>query len=296
MDGLNATRHIMNVIPTPIVVVANSVYSADYNIAFSAIEAGALTVIEKPRGLGTSDYETVRAELLMALRTMSGVKLIRRMPATVRSDETGPMTSMLLSLYTHSIQVVAIGSSTGGPGVLKQIFSSLPKDFSIPIAVVQHITPAFATGMADWLNSSSNLQVSVPIEGERLMPGKIFMAPAGAHLTIGAGGFIHLDYSEPVKGLRPSASRLFSSVASAFGDDSIGIIMTGMGDDGVDGLVSLSKAGAHVIAQDEVSSVVFGMNKTAIERGIVDEVLSPEGIITRLTKLHRHMQTLSRLK
>ena len=122
------------------------------------------------------------------------------------------------------------------------------------------------------------------------------MAPAGAHLTIGARGFIHLDYSEPVKGLRPSASRLFSSLASAFGDDSIGIIMTCMGDDGVDGLVSLSKAGAHVIAQDEVSSVVFGMNKTAIERGIVDEVLSPEGIITRLTKLHRHMQTLSRLK
>lgn len=296
MDGLEATRHIMNVRPTPIIVVASSVYASDYNIAFKAIEAGALTVIEKPRGLGASDYEAVRAELLSSIRLMAGVKLVVfNKPSTPMASKIGPMTSMLNAMYTRPIQLIAIGSSTGGPAVLMRILSSLPGDFSIPIAIAQHITPTFAPGLADWLKTGSKLQVSVAQEGERVTPGKVLLAPSNMHLTINAGGFVNLDQSAPIKSSRPSATRLFESVAKTFGANSVGIILTGMGDDGVDGLVALSQSGAHVIAQDEDSCIVFGMPKAAIERGIVDEVLSPESIAARLNKLHRHVQTLSRL-
>lgn len=296
MDGLEATRHIMSVRPTPIIVVANSVYASDYNIAFKAIEAGALTVIEKPRGLGSTDYEAVRAELLTAIRMLADVKLVARRPSSApKLDKHGPMTGMLNAMVTRPIQVIAIASSTGGPGVLMQILGSLPADFSIPIAIVQHITPTFATGLADWLKTGSNLLVAVAEEGERIIPGKVLVAPSGVHLTITGGGIVRLDPSPPIKSSCPSATRLFESVAQTFGVNSVGIILTGMGDDGVDGLAKLSQLGAHVIAQDEESCVVFGMPKAAIERGIVDEVLSPEGIASRLIKFHRHVQTLARL-
>jgi two-component system chemotaxis response regulator CheB len=290
-DGLEATRQIMRVRPTPIVVVSSSVYASDYNSAFNAIEAGALTVIEKPKGLGVQDYESVREQLLTAIRTMSGVTVVMRYEDMPRKDGIGPVTAMLHTYFIRSVRVIAIAASTGGPPVLMQILSSLPQDFSIPMVVVQHIVPAFAQGMAGWLSTRANLQVSVANEGDKLAPGKVFIAPGEAHLTVAADRTLRLDHSAPIKSQRPSATRLFESVAQAFGSNSVGIILTGMGEDGADGLEKLSKAGAHVIAQDEASSTIFGMPKAAIQRGIVDEVLPPEGIVTRLTKLHHYMQS-----
>jgi len=293
MDGLEAIRHIMRVHPTPIVVVSSSVYASDYNTAFNAIEAGALTVIEKPKGLGVQDYEAVRDQLITAIRTMSGVTVVSRYEGKPRTDGIGPRTALLHTYFMRSVQAIAIAASTGGPPVLMQILSSLPQDFSMPILVVQHILPAFVQGFAEWLNSRTDLPVSVACEGDELAPGRVLIAPGEAHLTVAANKTIRLVHSEPINGQRPSATPMFESVAKAFQSNAIGIALTGMGEDGADGLEKLGKAGAHIIAQDEASSIVFGMPKAAIQRGIVDEILSPEQIITRLTKLHRHLQSLS---
>ena len=294
MDGLEATNQIMRVHPTPIIVVANSVYEADYNIAFKALEAGALTVIEKPYGLLTKNYDVVRDQLISTVRTMAGIKVLSRNKAAFSANTIGPMTAMLYSLFTHRVRVVAIAASTGGPPVLKYIFDNLPGDFSIPIVVVQHVLDAFAQGMADWLNSTSPLSITTAFDQDRLISGKVYLAPGGNHLTVAPGGILRLVSSPPVRGHRPSANLLYESVAKTFGKDAIGIILTGMGEDGVEGLQTLGKTGAHIIAQSEESSVVFGMPKVAIESGTVDEILSPAEIVTRLIKLHTHSLSVNK--
>ena len=292
MDGLEAIHQIMSIEPIPIVVVSSSVYAGDYNIAFNAIEAGALTVIEKPKGLDEKDYDSVREQLITSIRTLSGVKLILRPhkkadhPANI-----GSKTAMLHSYVLRAVQVVAIASSTGGPPVLAQILSSLPDDFSIPILIVQHNLPAFMPAMVEWLSTRTKMPVSMVEDGRQMKNGHVYIAPGDAHITVTADRTLHIDQSPFVKGNHPSATRLFQSVASAFGKNSIGIVLTGMGDDGADGLVDMVAAGAYIMVQDEISSVVFGMPKAAIDRNLADEILSPEEMVTRLTKLHHHMNS-----
>jgi two-component system chemotaxis response regulator CheB len=293
MDGLEATRHIMSVRPTPIIVLSSSVDASDYNIAFNAIAAGALTVIEKPLGIGTPDYEAVRKQLVTAVQILAGVTVMSP-PKNLSPDaQVGPMTALLQAMINRPIRVIAIGASTGGPPVIFTILRNLPNDFSIPIVIVQHIMPAFVPTMADWLNTKSNYPVFVAREGDQLTPGKVFLAPGNAHLTVQRRGVLHLESSGAFGGQRPSATRLFQSVAEAFKADAVGILLTGMGEDGVEGLTAMSQAGAHVIAQDESSSSVFDLPKAAIDRGIVDEVLSPDQIASRLIKLHHHVKSLT---
>lgn len=296
MDGLEATSQIMRVRPTPIVVVANSVYEADYNIAFNALEAGALTVIEKPHGLLAKDFDLVRDQLISTVRAMAGIKVLSHNKASFSTSDIGPMTTMLYSWFTHPIRIAAMAASTGGPPVLKYIFDNLPGDFSIPIVVVQHVLDSFSQGMVDWLNGTSPLTITTAIDQDQLTAGKVYVAPGQTHLTVATGNRLRLVSSPPVRGHRPSANLLFDSVAKTFGKDAIGIILTGMGDDGVEGLQTLGKTGAHIIAQNESSSVVFGMPKIAIEQGTVDEILSPAEIVARLLKLHSHSQSVNKSK
>jgi two-component system chemotaxis response regulator CheB len=292
MDGLEAIRQIMSIQPTPIIVVSSSVYAADYNTAFSAIESGALAVIEKPKGLDEKDYDAVREQLITSIRTLSGVNLIQR--THKKSDQPGvigPKTAMLHSYVLRAVQTIAIASSTGGPPVLAEILSSLPDGFSIPILIVQHNLPAFMPAMVDWLNTRSKVPVMLVKEGMTMDFSRAYVAPGDAHLTVTADRILHVDQSAQVKGYRPSATRLFKSVASAFGANAIGIVLTGMGEDGADGLVDMSSAGAHIMVQDETSSVIFGMPKAVIDRHLADEILTPEEIATRLMKLHHHMKS-----
>jgi two-component system chemotaxis response regulator CheB len=293
LDGLDATRQIMRVQPLPIIVIASSVHTTDTDLAFKAIQAGALTMIEKPRGLAAQDYEAVRDQLIGTIRSMAQVQVVPHHQTAARLQGIGPRTAMLHSFINRPIQVIAIGSSTGGPPVLQQLLNKLPKDFSIPIVIVQHIMPAFLPGLVEWLSGSSNLSVQVAANYQRLTPGKVYFAPGEAHLLVSPGGQVRLEASAPVQGQRPSATRLFQSVAATYGADAVGVILTGMGEDGVEGLAQMSQKGAHVIAQDEATSVVFGMPKIVIERGLADEVLPPDQIALRLTKLHWHMQALN---
>jgi two-component system chemotaxis response regulator CheB len=251
-----------------------------------------LTVIEKPKGLDEKDYESVREQLITSIRTLSGVNLIPRPhkkadhPANV-----GPKTAMLHSYVLRAVQAIAIASSTGGPPVLAEILSSLPDGFSIPILIVQHNIPAFMPAMAEWLNTRTKMPVLIAKEGMEMEFGHVYVAPGDAHLYVTAKRIMHVDQSAPINGYRPSATRLFKSVAASFGNNAIGVVLTGMGDDGTDGLAEMATAGAHIMVQDEASSVVFGMPKAAIDRHLADEILSPEEMVTRLTKLYHHMKS-----
>ncbi len=291
MDGLEAIRQIMSIQPIPIIVVSSNVHASDYNIAFNAIEAGALTVIEKPKGLDEKNFEAVRNQLITALRSLAGLPMIRRIPVTGKlSGDVGPKTAMLHSYVLQSIQAIAIAASTGGPPVLAQILGALPPDFSIPILIVQHNMPTFTSALVDWLGTRVHIPVSVATSGAVMENHHIYIAPGNAHLTISGTRTLRVDPSAPVNGYCPSADRLFESVARAFGNQAIGIVLTGMGDDGVNGLAKMAETGAHIMAQDEASSVVFGMPKVVIERNLADEILAPHEMVARLTKLHHHMK------
>lgn len=277
LDGLQATRQIMSTMPTPIVVVAASIYDEDLNIAFNAVANGALTVVEKPRGLGPADYEAVRDQLVKTIRLMADVPVVtlwpdRRPPTRVRSPEA-------------DVELIAMAASTGGPGVLRQLLCALPGDLSIPIVAVQHITPGFAQGFAHWLDGATPLEVAIAKDKESIAAGRVLIAPDDEHMTITANGLVRLDHSPPVKGLRPSATRLFDSVAKAYGAAAVGVVLTGMGEDGAEGLENVRLAGGSVIAQSEETCVVFGMPKAAIERGIVDQILKPDEIAAVLNQL-----------
>ena len=282
VNGLEATRQIMRTTPTPIVVVANSVYESDLNIAFNAVEAGALTVVEKPRGLSETDFEAVRDQLVTTVRLMSDIQVVTLWSNDQQATQVTRRPVRLSAGTAVRPELIAIGASTGGPGILHQILRGLPGDFAIPIVVVQHITPGFGQGFAQWLGSVTPLQVALAQDGERLAPGRVFIAPDDLHLLVTAEDTVRLERSEPVSGRRPSATCLFESAAEAYGPAAVGIILTGMGDDGVDGLAAIRRAGGRVIAQNEESCVVYGMPKVAIEQGVVEQVLAPEDIASAL--------------
>ena len=286
MNGLEAIKQIMSTTPTPIVVVAASVYEPDLDIAFTAIEAGALTVVEKPKGITPEAYEATRDQLMTAIRLMSDVQVVTLRPDRRQHSHSAATVSQVGVKDTieapRKIELIAIAASTGGPGVLREILCALPGDFCIPVVAVQHITTGFAHGFARWLNGESALQVALAENGERIRPGRVLIAPDDTHLTIASGGVARLDRSEPVKGQRPSATRLFESIAKIYGPAAVGVVLTGMGEDGADGLESLQRAGGHVIAQNEESCIVFGMPKAVIERQIADRVLPPDEIASVL--------------
>ena len=284
MDGLEATRQIMQNAPTRIIVVANSIHDADFNISFKAIEAGALTVVEKPRGLTSSDYDAIQHQLVSAVRMVADLKVVARWPGAAMS--LAPQT-LPPALQNRRVQVVAMAASTGGPAVLRQILSQLPADFAFPIVIVQHITAGFVDHMVSWLSSEVKIRVAVAKAGDRLEPGRALIAPSGRHLAVTGAGTIAIEDGSPIRGQRPSAERLFLSLAQSYRAATVGIVLTGMGDDGADGIQALGKTGAYIMAQNEQTSVVFGMPAQAIQRGVVDEVLSPDEIARNLIALHK---------
>jgi two-component system chemotaxis response regulator CheB len=181
--------------------------------------------------------------------------------------------------------IVAIGSSTGGPAALHKILSELPADFPAPIVIVQHISFGFVEGLASWLDTASPLQVKVGKQGERMQAGSVYIAPDGQHMQVDRFGKISLNQAEQVGGFRPSVTPLFDSVARANGSAAMGVILTGMGADGAVGMRSLYQAGAITLAQDEASCVVFGMPKEAIALGAVQHIVPLDKVAQKMTEL-----------
>jgi two-component system chemotaxis response regulator CheB len=268
MDGLEATRWIMAHRPIPIVLLSASYEPDDVNRSFEALEAGALQLLAKPSGPGASTFADDVANLTITVKLMADVKLVRRTTAAQALGTPGA-----LRTARRTAEVVAIASSTGGPAALAMILSSLQDDLAAPILVVQHIANGFHQGLADWLDSVSALSVRLAQDGQELRGGEVLIAPPDLHLGVTTQATVALSADPPIGGHRPSATHLFRTVADAFGERALGVILTGMGDDGVAGLRGLNAAGGLVFAQDEATSVVYGMPREAVARDLVNHVM-----------------------
>ncbi len=275
MDGLEAIRQIMTVSPLPIVVVTSLDLDQEMGLSAQATRLGAVSILTRPAGISTPQYRAFATKLIEQVKLMSGVKIIHRTKSVAPSAPLAPPPGVLpvADLRPRKIDLVAIGSSTGGPAALHQILSALPENFATPILIVQHISFGFVEGLAGWLDAVCPLRVKVGVAGERIQGGTIYIAPDGAHLQADRFGKINLSQAEPVGGFRPSATPLFESVARAYGATALGVILTGMGSDGAVGMQTLSAAGAMTIAQDEASCVVFGMPKEAIALGAIRHIV-----------------------
>ena len=269
MDGFEATRIIMENNPVPIVIMSASHNVKDTEVIFRAMEAGAVALTNKPKGLDHPDHELSAKELVQTVKLMSEIKVVRRYCIGKRKPgEREPLPESLLIkpiAIPAAIGVVAMGASAGGPPVLRVIFSKIPKIFPVPLLIVQHMACGFMEGMIEWLSQTTGCPIHLATHEETLLPGHIYFAPDSYHMGVGISGRIALSRGEPENGSCPSISFLFRSVAEVFGANAIGVLLTGMGRDGADGLKLLRDKGAVTIVQDQASSLIHGMAGEAIK-------------------------------
>ena len=289
MDGLEATRRIMALHPTPIVVIADSVEDASLRISMNALRSGALAVVEKPAGLLSSQYAAVAGVIATQLAIMSRVPVIRhRQP--VFDGTAGVILPMDAATAPGVAGAAALGvaASTGGPPALARLLGALPASFPLPVLLVQHMGAAFIEGFAGWLDGLVPMPVALARQDEPLRPGRVLVAPGDGHLGVArdrAGQLrVRLDARPPVSGQRPSASLLFESLVP-LGARAIGILLTGMGEDGAAGLVAMRRAGAYTITEHESSAVVYGMPAAAMRLGGSCASLPLEVIAPRLLQM-----------
>ena len=287
MDGLEATRRIMETYPTPIVVVSGSTDPRENMTTFHAMEAGALAVLRRPNGIGHPDYEATTRELVQTVKLMAEVKVVRRWPQ-LRREPLLPAAAKPAVGKTERIKVIAIGASTGGPPVLQTILAMLPRDLPVPVLIVQHMATGFIMSFVEWLAQSSGLPVHVATHGEQLIPGHAYVAPDEFQMKVECGGRVILTRDEPESGLRPAVSYLFRSLAEVYGGGVVAGLLTGMGRDGAAELRLLKEKGAVTFAQDKDSSVVHGMPGEAIRMDAATFILSPNKIAAVLTDLARN--------
>ncbi len=273
MDGLTFLKSLMKQNPIPTVIFSSFAPEGSEN-ALKAFEYGAVEVIEKPKLAMPEDIERYKARLVQAIES-AALARVRRSVMPQQAAQTVQRKPVTIPRYTSPINIIAIGASTGGPEAIRKILEKLPPD-SPPVVVVQHMPPGFTNLFAKRLDDLSQITVKEAEDGDVLKPGLALIAPGDKHLVIERQGtqyVARLDDSAPVNRHKPSVDMLFWSVAKYFGKDAIGIILTGMGADGVKGMLEMRKKGALNIAQDESTSVVFGMPKVAINRGAAEVIL-----------------------
>lgn len=273
-DGFSGIARIMAETPTPILVLTANRAEV---VGFQALSLGALDIVEKP-GAG-ADLEDFGAGLRSRLRLLSGVKVIRHLRG-LRGRRSAPPGR------AGRADLVVVGASLGGPRALATLLRGLPAAFPAPIAIVQHIADGFTEGLAGWLQQECALEVREARDGDLLLPGRVLLAPSGAHLTVIEGG-VRLSDAAPVDTFKPSVTPLFTTTARAYGGRACGVLLTGMGRDGAEGLKVMKEAGATTLVQDEATSAVFGMPKAAIDLGAVDRVLPLDEIPRALVELAR---------
>jgi two-component system chemotaxis response regulator CheB len=285
IGGLEAIRQIMSRQPTPIIVLsAHARRGAE--LTLQALEAGAVDFMLKPSVSLSGGLDAVARELIEKVRGASGIQMPQEaaQPARTKPAKVAAVpTSGPAPCDVH--QLVAVGTSTGGPVALKTVLSELPTDFPLPIVVVQHMPPVFTRAFAERLNAVCRLQVKEAEEGDALLAGRVLIAPGDYHLVVLRSAprpRVSLHQRELVSGHRPSVDVLMHSVAREYGAAAIGVIMTGMGKDGAQGLRQLHRSGGLVLAQDRESSVIYGMNREVILNGDADQVLPVEDIARSL--------------
>lgn len=265
MNGFEVTRRIMETKPIPIVIITSAYTTANTEMAFRAIEAGALAILEKPKGGSNEKYGFQVKEIIHTLKMISEVKLVRKWG-------TKPAQKFPLPIKEKKgaeIRAVAIGASLGGPPAIAEILSNLPFSFPVPILIVQHISAGFIEGFIKWLQRGCSLPIHLATQGVKALPGHVYIAPDHYHMEIKKDNIIFLSSAST----QPSIGRLFLSMAYTHGSHGLGVILTGMGRDGAHELLIMKQHGACTIAQDESSSIMFGMPKEAIALGAAQLVL-----------------------
>lgn len=290
MNGFEATQRIMAEKPTPIVVVSASVESDELKISMNALRAGALCVMEKPVSTSHRDYAALAERLCTQLVIMSDVRVIRQRarrdlglqsPVSVAN---AVRSAAMIPPAAGTFQMVGIVASTGGPNALVKVLNGFGTNVPVPVLLVQHITPSFLKGFVSWLDGISPLPVCEAEEGQIPTAGRVYVAPADMHLVVDRG-CLRLDGGAPVCVQRPSGTVLFRSMARILGSKGLGVLLTGMGEDGAAGLRDIREAGGYTIAEDESTAVVYGMPAAAVSMGAVCESLPLEEIAPRVSQL-----------
>lgn len=306
MNGLELTRNVMAQFPRPILVLSSAVEKGknDDNI-YKLLGAGALDILPKPKGSLDGNLSIVGKDLIAKIKLLAGVTAFTRHRRNLENPTTSPTpisTSLPSQSFSNSTlinrnisaniiiptstKIIAIGASTGGPYALQKILSSLSSKLSIPVICVQHVTEGFTEDLVDWLGASCPLTVRTIKAGESLIPGTVYFPCDTKHLIIDSKGYCSTTSLMSVaSNNRPSITLTFNSIAQYYGANAVGILLTGMGADGADGLLNIRKAGGTTIAQDEASSVVYGMPKVAAEIGAAKHILSLTEIVNILSKL-----------
>jgi two-component system chemotaxis response regulator CheB len=271
LDGFAATKRIMVESPTPI-LITTSVDPRAVSVSLEAVRMGALAVQAKPGDPLAPGFDEEARELVRQVKAMSRVKVVRHYDLA-RPRVPAAHAASAAVLHDVPAEVIAIAASTGGPAALHRILTTLPRDYPVPILLVQHISRGFGPGFADWLDKASPLRVKMAEEGEALRPATVYVAVDDHHLCLSPSRRIHLSTAPAVGGFRPSGTVLFESVAAAFGSRAVAVILTGMGRDGVDGLRAIRRAGGRTIAESEATAIVYGMPAAAVHAGLADFIL-----------------------
>lgn len=280
MDGLSAVERIMARNPVPILMLtADPRYQAPEHTC-RALELGALALQIKP----AIDAGTEAWNLAREVKLLASVKVIRHMRGVQR--RAAPLSTPQPSVASQ-VGIIAVAASTGGPQVLHRMLAALPSDFPVPMVIVQHINSAFSESLAGWLAKASRLKVRLAQDGEQLKPGHVLIAPPGQHLVIPFKGRVVLQPGAERDGHMPSGTMLLESAARAYGSRAMGVILTGMGTDGADGMLAIKASGGPTLAQNEESCVVYGMPGAAVARRAVDHVVHGDDFAPTLVRMLR---------
>ncbi|BCA54754.1 Chemotaxis methylesterase CheB [Nitrospira sp. KM1] len=272
MDGLTFLEKLMRGHPMPVVMVS-SLTEAGCETTLRALELGAVDFITKPKIDLREGMEDVAQDLIAKIKAAARATVRPRQAAA--SNEPMPRKLLESAMIKTTDTIIAIGSSTGGTEAVKEVLEVLPAN-TPPILITQHMPERFTKTWADRLNSLSRISVKEAQDGDSVLPGHALVAPGSYHMTLvrsGARYSVKINQDPPVNRHRPSVDVMFDSVARVAGRNAVGVILTGMGGDGAKGMLAMKQVGAHTIAQDEASCVVFGMPKEAIKLGAVDKVL-----------------------
>jgi len=291
MPGMvGAVREIMMNKPMPIIVLS-AFEKRGADLTFQALEGGAVDFIAKPASSLSGGVIDIANELIEKVKQASRIKVEKLGPEELdkeASEARSERTYSKLAVKPKAFvlyDLVAIGTSTGGPVALKTVLSTLPGDFSPGIVVVVHMPPVFTRAFADRLDSLCSVPVKEARNGDEILPGRVLIAPGDYHMMVtrfNTNPKVMLHQWEPVSGHRPSVDVLMYSVAREYGPRAIGVIMTGVGKDGAEGIKEMKKRGGYIIAQDRDSSVIYGMNREVIRNGDADEIISVYSIAEKI--------------
>jgi len=286
LNGYEATKKIMQTKAVPIVIVSSAYNPDEVQDTFKAMQAGAVAGVKRPHGLGSKNDDSEITNLIQTVKLMSEVKVItRRLDRKKTPNKSSDNLKQINSVQEKKYEIVAIGASTGGPPVIQNILSKMTPNISVPILIVQHITPGFCDGLVEWLNKTTKFQIKLAEHNESAKPGIVYFAPDYKHMGIDAGKKIFLSDDPPEHSIKPSVSFLFRSIANNFKNNAIGVLLTGMGKDGAYELKLINDNDAMTIIQNKETSVVFGMPGEAMKLNAAKYIISPDEIAKKINFL-----------